>query len=672
MKKSLLCSVLFLLLFGSTLNAQGYQDPKNMEAINTSNVMTVDGLLNEPAWSSAYEYLIFGPNAPTNINAKSVTGGALVKLDSLHGFWDTTWTKVKFLHQGLKLFIGIESNDKSVCKFGGSWEGDGLFMIIKDAAGLTHEFHLYYNALGVNPEMVYEGGGGNSQPTWGFGKGVKHSGTIVNDTTQIDSGYTAELVLYLDSLGYNAKTTSIPVSMDIFDPDGYMNGNNEYGFTGNYHKTWWGSEWGSSFRNIILYQDPPTMTAYTATSPITVDGNLNEPSWNDSYPYLVFGPNPVLSDPNARSVTSGVLVKDPFTDTSYTTMKIIRSGMKLYLGFQSDDKSVCKFGDSWEGDGLFMLIKNAAGTASYEFHLYYDAAGVNPSFVYESGGGSPKPQWGNGVMVKGSTTIVNDTTQVDNGYSAELVIYLDSLGYTSSSTTVPVSIDIFDPDGYHNGMVAWGTKGSFYKTFWGSEWGSEYRNIILSNTATPVELFSFTGSSSGKNVELRWTTATEHNNRGFEIQRSLDKVNFVSIGFVNGKGTTTEKTSYTFVDKNMVGGKLYYRLKQVDFNGTTQYTNTIEIDNVLDFTLSQNYPNPFNPTTVINFSLPFSANVTIDVYNPLGALVRTITKGNLTTGIYNVEFNGSNLASGLYIYSLKAISENGKSFVSTKKMMLLK
>jgi hypothetical protein len=640
MKRSLLCSVLFLLLFGATLNAQGYQDPKNIEAINTSGTMTVDGLLNEPAWGSAYEYLIFGPNAPTNINAKSVTGGALVKLDSLHGFWDTTWTKVKFLHQGLKLYIGIESNDKSVCKFGGSWEGDGLFMIIQDAAGLTHEFHLYYNALGVNPEMVYEGGGGNSKPTWGFGKGVKHSGTIVNDTTQIDSGYTAELVLYLDSLGYNAKTTSIPVSIDIFDPDGYMNGNNEYGFTGNYHKTWWGSEWGSSFRNIILYQDPPTMTAYAATTPITVDGNLSEPSWNHSYPYLVFGPNPVLTDPNARSVTSGVLVKDPFIDTSYTTMKFLRNGMDLYIGFQSNDKSVCKFGDSWEGDGLFMLIKNAAGSASYEFHLYYNAAGVNPSYVYESGGGNPKPQWGNGVMVKGSQTIVNDSSQVDNGYSAELVIHLDSLGYTPSSTTVPVSIDIFDPDGYDQGMIAFGTRGSFYKTFWGSEWASEYRNIILSSTPTPVELVSFTGSSNGKNVELRWTTATEDNNKGFEIQRSLDKVNFVPIAFVNGRGTTTEKTSYSYVDKNASTSKLYYRLKQVDLNGTSKITDIIEVAGVvLDFALSQNYPNPFNPSTVINFSLPLSANVTIEIYNPLGALVGTIAKGNFDAGIHKIEFN---------------------------------
>src|ERR1035437_418705 len=670
MKKSLLCSVLFLLLFGSTLKAQGYQDPKNMEAINTSGTMTVDGLLTEPAWGSAYEYLIFGPNAPTSLNAKSVTGGVLVKLDSAKGFWDTTWTKVKFLHKGLKLYVGIESNDKSVCKNGDSWEGDGLFLIIKSADGLTHEFHLYYNAAGVDPAMVYESGGANAHANWGFGMGVKGSTTIVNDTSQVDNGYTAEFVLYLDSLGYNANTTSIPVSIDIFDPDGFTGTMTVNSFKGNYHKTWWGSEWGSSFRNLILYQDPPTMTAYTATTAITVDGNLNEASWNHSYPYLVFGPNPVLSDPNARSVTSGVLVKNPFTDTSYTTMKFLRSGMKLYLGFQSNDKSVSKFGDSWEGDGLFMIIKGADGL-THEFHLYYNALG-DTQMIYESGGANAHPLWGFGKGVKGSTTKVNDTTQVDNGYTAELVLYLDSLGYNASTTSVPVSIDIFDPDGFQGSMTTSGTKGSFYKTFWGSEWGSEFRNIILSSSLTPVELVSFTGSSSGKNVELRWTTATEDYNKGFEIQRSFDKVNFVQIGFVNGRGTTTEKTSYSYVDKNTTNSKLYYRLKQVDFNGESKYTNLVEVGIVLDFALSQNYPNPFNPSTVINFSLPISASVTSDLYNSIGALVRTITKGNFDAGTHKVDFNGSNLASGLYIYSLKAISGNGKSFVSTKKMMLLK
>src|ERR1035438_10836498 len=85
-----------------------------------------------------------------------------------------------------------------------------------------------------------------------------------------------------------------------------------------------------------------------------------------------------------------------------------------------------------------------------------------------------------------------------------------------------------------------------------------------------------------------------------------------------------------------------------------------------------NYPNPFNPSTVISYSLPLSANVTIEIYNPLGALVGTIAKGNFDAGNHKIEFNGSNLASGLYIYSLKATSGNGNSFVSTKKMLLLK
>jgi hypothetical protein len=390
---------------------------------------------------------------------------------------------------------------------------------------------------------------------------------------------------------------------------------------------------------------------------------------------LVFGPNPILTAPNEKSVTSGVLVKldslHSFWDTTWTKVKFIHDGMKLYVGISSNDKSVGKFGGSWEGDGLFMIIKDAANV-THEFHLYYNALGVNPGIVYEGGGGNSKPQWGFGAGVKGSTTIVNDTTQTDNGYTAELVIYLDSLGYTPSSTTIPVSIDIFDPDGYENGNYEWGFAGNFYKTWWGSEWGSDFRNIILSGSLTPVELVSFTGSINGDKAVLRWSTATESNNKGFEIQRSLDKVNFVSIDFVNGRGTTTEKTSYSYIDKDISANKIYYRLKQIDFNGASVYSNVVELNQVIDFALLQNYPNPFNPSTVINFSLPVSSNVTIDIYNALGALVKTIAKGTFAPGFHKVDFNGSNLASGLYIYSLKAVSENGKSFVSTKKMTLIK
>ena len=123
----------------------------------------------------------------------------------------------------------------------------------------------------------------------------------------------------------------------------------------------------------------------------------------------------------------------------------------------------------------------------------------------------------------------------------------------------------------------------------------------------PVELISFTSEVDNNVVTLLWQTATETNNSGFEILRSTqnDKSIWERIGFVEGKGTTTEIQSYSFQDKPEAG--IYkYKLKQIDFDGTFAYSSEIEVEvkapNV--FSLEQNYPNPFNPTTKIKYTIP--------------------------------------------------------------------
>jgi hypothetical protein len=195
-----------------------------------------------------------------------------------------------------------------------------------------------------------------------------------------------------------------------------------------------------------------------------------------------------------------------------------------------------------------------------------------------------------------------------------------------------------------------------------------YKGADEASIPLPVELTSFSANYSNGAVILKWTTATETNNQGFEIQRK-SSADFETLGFVNGNGTTTQSQSYSFSDNEVGGGTYSYRLKQVDFNGTFSYSNEIEVDvaSPLTFSLSQNYPNPFNPTTKINYSIPFDSKVTISVYTVTGELVAELVNENVVAGSHSVDFNGSNLASGMYIYKMAA-----GNFTQTNKMILLK
>ncbi len=125
-----------------------------------------------------------------------------------------------------------------------------------------------------------------------------------------------------------------------------------------------------------------------------------------------------------------------------------------------------------------------------------------------------------------------------------------------------------------------------------------------------------------------------------------------------------------FIDENVTSGTYKYRLKQIDFDGSFTYSNEIEVE--VDFTpkefvLYQNYPNPFNPKTVISYQLPVNGNVTLKVYDVLGNEVATLVNEEKQAGVYEVEFDGSSLASGMYLYKLQA-----GTFVQLKKMILIK
>lgn len=209
--------------------------------------------------------------------------------------------------------------------------------------------------------------------------------------------------------------------------------------------------------------------------------------------------------------------------------------------------------------------------------------------------------------------------------------------------------------------------------------GATHQNgapFILYGTSgvVPVELTSFAANVVNNNVTLEWSTATETNNQGFELHRKSGDGDFQVFGFVNGNGTTTTPQSYSVVDKNLEPGTYYYRLKQIDFDGQFEFSNVIEVEiaQPATYSMEQNYPNPFNPSTSIRFSLAEQSMTMLKVYNVLGQEVATLLNGELSAGNHEVNFDASNLTSGVYVYQLEAIGSNGEVFVSTKKMILNK
>jgi hypothetical protein len=200
---------------------------------------------------------------------------------------------------------------------------------------------------------------------------------------------------------------------------------------------------------------------------------------------------------------------------------------------------------------------------------------------------------------------------------------------------------------------------------------------LNNNNPLPVELTSFTSLVSGRNVELRWVTASERNNDRFEVERkNISQGNvagWYKIGSVNGSGTVNTQTNYFCNDKT-TSGRYLYRLKQLDFNGDFKYHNLINeviVDLPEKFNLSQNYPNPFNPSTKIDFELPVEGNVTMKLYDMTGREAVVLIEGEKrTAGYYTVQFNNNSLASGTYFYKIKI--EGSTGFEMTRKMMLIR
>ena len=356
---------------------------------------------------------------------------------------------------------------------------------------------------------------------------------------------------------------------------------------------------------------------------------------------------------------------------------------------------------------------------------YYIWDGTGGIVTFASGMNSPALKLGDSVMITGYTHLYNGLLEFQPLTDTSLVL-LDSNAVLPQPEVITIAEFLANGENYESHLIkfkglskasgTWSTSGSssLYLTdgtdtvlaYLDSDmglfndpeptWpvdlvgiGSQYSSTgvggyqILPRFITdftpvpvvPVELVSFTANMAKGTAVLSWKTATENNNSGFEVERSLDGKNFAKVGFVRGHGTTTKMNTYTFSDKLQNSGEFYYRLKQIDFNGTYKYSDVVKATSMVPktFSLSQNYPNPFNPTTVINYDLPVASKVVLKVYDILGNEVATLVNKEEAAGSYQIVFNSINsannkqLSSGVYFYRIEA-----GNFTSIKKMMLIK
>ncbi|MBU0472570.1 MAG: T9SS type A sorting domain-containing protein [Bacteroidetes bacterium] len=315
------------------------------------------------------------------------------------------------------------------------------------------------------------------------------------------------------------------------------------------------------------------------------------------------------------------------------------------------------YSTSWtEGDSYFSYTASDDDDIAPAFNNAIFVEGTkklriditDASSIYDDGTGSS----GQGIYM-----IYDDDGEISTNYDGEVQLSLlsgdtyetdNALPY-SSGTTITYKVFAYDND-FDNSLTTDRKQGTVQSSI-------EY--------PVPVELTSFTVNKISNNTILNWTTATEVNNYGFEIEASTSSAtDWTKIGFVAGHGNSNSPKDYNFAATD---NAKYYRLKQVDTDGGFEYSDVVEVEMNLSYKLSQNHPNPFNPTTEISFTIPQASKVNITIYNALGQAVAEVANREFNAGNHSLNFNAANLTSGIYFYRLESAE-----FSQTMKMILMK
>ncbi len=375
---------------------------------------------------------------------------------------------------------------------------------------------------------------------------------------------------------------------------------------------------------------------------------LESPSYPDSDIYFSRSTNNGLTWETAQQLTNDALPQHRIT------MKILDNTIYIVsqdqYGINFDDIGFMKstdLGDSWIA--AHNITNNSGNSGFADMEISRASDGVHRLYLAWHDNTHSAPNYDNlDIYFKYSedggdswSDLINLSENSENSYRGRIMKY--------------------ETPGADSLFVAW------YDYSSGD--GEIYGSRGLFTLPVPVELEGFSSKVTGNKIELKWKTITEINNRGFSLTRSINDGMEKKIRFVEGPGTTTMETFYSFTDFAKTDGNYRYRLYQVDYDGTSKPVGdlTIEITTIPEtMTLMQNYPNPFNPETVIEFYLARQGNIRLELFDILGSRVKTLADGFYDTGYHKVSLSAEGLGSGVYFYSLT----DGKIKI-TRKLLLL-
>jgi tartrate-resistant acid phosphatase type 5 len=331
--------------------------------------------------------------------------------------------------------------------------------------------------------------------------------------------------------------------------------------------------------------------------------------------------------------------------------------------------------NSAQAQWIHQQIQNS--TAKWKIVLFHHPAyssGYSGSTDYMQW---PFEDWGIDAVLNGHDHDYERILKDDNNDGKKLVYIVDGLGGESNEDfDSPISGSVFRYGDNYGALKVIEKDDSLRFEFHSVDSGYPLLDsYTINKSVLPVELSSFTAEVvSASSIQLKWSTATEVNNYGFEVERKSGNTDWERIGFVAGSGNSNSPKNYSYTDNPTGGNSFSYRLKQIDVDGKYKYYDaiTVNIGVSSEAQLLQNSPNPFNPSTAIKYYIPGATEVAIKIYDILGREVRTLINQQMTGGYHIVYWNGKDsrgedVASGIYLYRLTA-----GSYSDTKKMNLLK